>query len=131
MRGIELAEGPEQAAGDEVEVAFVGDRLVVVPQRRAENPRLAVVDVRPDRNEVVLGFLAIFRANLRPRRWGWVISRGVFGGIAVLLYFTCIEKIGVGIATLLNYTAPVWSMTATSFAPRDCKSTAVLAPTLP
>jgi drug/metabolite transporter (DMT)-like permease len=60
---------------------------------------------------VVLGFLAIFRANLRPRRWGWVISRGVFGGIAVLLYFTCIEKIGVGIATLLNYTAPVWSMT--------------------
>ena len=60
---------------------------------------------------VVLGFLAVFRADLRPRRWGWVISRGVFGGIAVLLYFTCIEKIGVGIATLLNYTAPVWSMT--------------------
>jgi drug/metabolite transporter (DMT)-like permease len=60
---------------------------------------------------VVLGFLAIFRADLRPRRWGWVISRGVFGGIAVLLYFKCIEKIGVGIATLLNYTAPVWSMT--------------------
>ena len=60
---------------------------------------------------VVLGFLAFFRTDLRPRRWGWVISRGVFGGTAVLLYFTCIEKIGVGIATLLNYTAPVWSMT--------------------
>jgi drug/metabolite transporter (DMT)-like permease len=60
---------------------------------------------------VVLVFLAMFRADLRPRRWGWVISRGVFGGTAVLLYFTCIEKIGVGIATLLNYTAPVWSMT--------------------
>jgi drug/metabolite transporter (DMT)-like permease len=58
----------------------------------------------------VLGFLGISRADLRPRRWGWVISRGVFGGTAVLLYFTCIEKIGVGIATLLNYTAPVWSM---------------------
>lgn len=60
---------------------------------------------------VVLGFLAIFRADLTPRRWGWVISRGIFGGTAVLLYFLCIEKIGVGIATLLNYTSPVWSMT--------------------
>ena len=60
---------------------------------------------------VVLVYLAISRADLRPRRWGWVISRGVFGGIAVLLYFLCIEKIGVGIATLLNYTSPVWSMT--------------------
>ena len=60
---------------------------------------------------VVLGYLAIFRANLSPRRWGWLLTRGVCGGIAVLLYFTCIEKIGVGAATLLNYTAPVWSMT--------------------
>ena len=59
---------------------------------------------------VVLVFLAVFRADLKPRRWGWLVSRGVFGGTAVLLYFTCIEKIGVGIATLLNYTAPVWSM---------------------
>ncbi len=51
------------------------------------------------------------RLDLRPRRWGWLVSRGVFGGAAVLLYFQCIEKIGVGIATLLNYTAPVWSLT--------------------
>jgi drug/metabolite transporter (DMT)-like permease len=34
----------------------------------------------------------------------------MFGGAAVLLYFNCIEKIGVGMATLLNYTAPVWSL---------------------
>jgi drug/metabolite transporter (DMT)-like permease len=52
----------------------------------------------------------LFRLDLRPRRWGWLISRGVFGGAAVLLYFQCIEKIGVGLATLLNYTAPVWSL---------------------
>lgn len=50
------------------------------------------------------------RLDLRPRRWGWLLSRGVFGGAAVLLYFKGIEKIGVGMATLLNYTAPVWSM---------------------
>jgi S-adenosylmethionine uptake transporter len=59
---------------------------------------------------VVVLFLLIFlRVQLRPRRWGWLLSRGVFGGTAVLLYFTSIEKIGVGIATLLNYTSPVWS----------------------
>lgn len=61
---------------------------------------------------VVVTALACFflRLDLRPRRWGWLVSRGVFGGAAVLLYFKCIEKIGVGMATLLNYTAPVWSM---------------------
>ena len=59
---------------------------------------------------VVLFVLAGLRIELRPRRWGWLISRGVFGGTAVLLYFTSIEKIGVGITTLLNYTSPVWSM---------------------
>ena len=32
-----------------------------------------------------------------------LLYRGVFGGVAVLLYFLTIEKIPVGIATLLNY----------------------------
>ena len=61
---------------------------------------------------VIVTLLAcvVLRLDLRPRRWGWLVSRGIFGGAAVLLYFTCIEKIGVGMATLLNYTAPVWSM---------------------
>jgi len=58
----------------------------------------------------VLVALALLRISLRPRRWGWLLSRGVFGGTAALLYFVCIAKIGVGMATLLNYTAPVWSM---------------------
>jgi drug/metabolite transporter (DMT)-like permease len=58
----------------------------------------------------VLGALLILRVELRPRRWRWLLSRGVFGGTAALLYFVCIAKIGVGMATLLNYTAPVWSM---------------------
>ena len=53
---------------------------------------------------VVLLLLATLRIELRPRRWGWLISRGVFGGTAVLLYFMSIERIGVGVATLLNYT---------------------------
>ena len=60
---------------------------------------------------VIASTVGLLRLNLRPQRWGWLILRGVFGGAAVLLYFQCIERIGVGVATLLNYTAPVWSLT--------------------
>jgi drug/metabolite transporter (DMT)-like permease len=59
---------------------------------------------------VVLVLLVLLGVRLRPQRWGWLVSRGVFGGTAVVLYFIAIEKIGVGIATLLNNTSPVWSM---------------------
>jgi len=59
---------------------------------------------------VTLVALLVARVEIRPRRWGWLAARGVFGGLAVLLYFTSIEKIGVGVATLINYTAPVWSL---------------------
>jgi len=37
--------------------------------------------------------------------------RGVFGGIAVLLFFLAIGHLPVGTATLYNYTAPVFSTT--------------------
>jgi len=36
--------------------------------------------------------------------------RGLFGGLAVLLYFVAIAHIPVGLATLLNYTSPIWSV---------------------
>ncbi len=38
-----------------------------------------------------------------------LLYRGIFGGLAVLLYFIAIQHINVGVATLLNYTAPIWS----------------------
>jgi drug/metabolite transporter (DMT)-like permease len=50
------------------------------------------------------------RATVRPRRWGWLLMRGLFGGAAVYLYFLCIEHVGAGLATVLNYTGPVWTM---------------------
>jgi drug/metabolite transporter (DMT)-like permease len=37
--------------------------------------------------------------------------RGLFGGLAVLLYFTTMARLPVGTATLLNYTAPVFTAT--------------------
>lgn len=58
----------------------------------------------------VLAVVVSGHRQLRPRRWGWLLLRGIFGGSAVFLYFSCIEHVGAGMATLLNYTAPVWSM---------------------
>jgi drug/metabolite transporter (DMT)-like permease len=43
------------------------------------------------------------------QRWDLLLYRGVFGGLAVLCYFLAIEHIHVGVATLLNYTAPLFS----------------------
>src|SRR5688572_14380647 len=44
---VELPDGPEQAAGDQIEVTGVADRLVVVAQRCGEDFGLPVVRVRP------------------------------------------------------------------------------------
>jgi drug/metabolite transporter (DMT)-like permease len=38
-----------------------------------------------------------------------LLLRGFFGGLAVLLYFTAISRIPIGVAALLNTTAPVFS----------------------
>lgn len=49
------------------------------------------------------------RAAIRFRRIDLLILRGFFGGMAVLLYFLAIQHSSVGVATLLNYTAPIYS----------------------
>jgi drug/metabolite transporter (DMT)-like permease len=41
-----------------------------------------------------------------PRLW---LLRGIFGGGAVLLYFTAVSHAGAGVGTLLNYTYPLWA----------------------
>jgi drug/metabolite transporter (DMT)-like permease len=43
------------------------------------------------------------------QRLDLLFYRGFFGGSAVLCYFIAIEKIDVGVATLLNYTSPLFS----------------------
>jgi drug/metabolite transporter (DMT)-like permease len=60
-----------------------------------------------------IGLLACVVASTQIRlkannKWG-LLMRGGFGGGAVLLYFLAIEHLQVGIATLLNYTAPVFT----------------------
>lgn len=49
------------------------------------------------------------RASMTFQRADLLFYRGFFGGIAVLLFFTAIEHIPVGVATLLNYTTPLFS----------------------
>ena len=49
------------------------------------------------------------RAATHFQRLDLLFLRGFFGGIAVLFYFIAIAHINVGVATLLNYTAPIFS----------------------
>jgi drug/metabolite transporter (DMT)-like permease len=49
------------------------------------------------------------RAATKFQRVDLLLYRGLFGGMAVLLYFIAIEHASVGVATLLNYTAPIFS----------------------
>jgi len=71
------------------EIAFMRFAVMLVPLVAA--PRLA-------------------RRALDFERADLLIYRGVFGGTAVLLYFLAIAHIPVGIATLLNYTSPIYSI---------------------
>lgn len=64
----------------------------------------------------VLGIIlvtALFWARpgtFKPVRHGLLVSRGVFGGIAGLLYFAALAIIPAGEATLLNTTFPIWAV---------------------
>lgn len=49
------------------------------------------------------------RAATTYHRLDLLFYRGFFGGLAVLLYFIAIQHASVGVATLLNYTSPLFS----------------------
>jgi drug/metabolite transporter (DMT)-like permease len=49
------------------------------------------------------------RRGLKPVNKRGLLLRGLFGGCAVLCYFISIEHLPVGIATLLQYTAPAFT----------------------
>jgi drug/metabolite transporter (DMT)-like permease len=53
--------------------------------------------------------VASTRIRMRANNWRGLFWRGAFGGAAVLCYFLAIEHLTVGMATLLNYTAPVFA----------------------
>lgn len=52
---------------------------------------------------------AVARSTFRFQRLDLLLYRGLFGGLAVLLYFVAIEHIPVGTATLLNHLSPIFA----------------------
>jgi drug/metabolite transporter (DMT)-like permease len=68
------------------------------------------------------------RAAMEFTRLDLLVYRGVFGGIAVLLYFMAIEHLTAGEATLLNYTAPIFSGLFSVFLIGEVISARVLIP---
>jgi drug/metabolite transporter (DMT)-like permease len=61
------------------------------------------------------GIFAARPGTFRPVRRGLLVSRGLFGGIAALLYFLAIQRIPAGEATLLNNTFPIWAVLISFF----------------
>jgi drug/metabolite transporter (DMT)-like permease len=58
---------------------------------------------------IVAWAVAATRVPMHARNKLGLLLRGAYGGAAVLLYFLAIAHLPVGIATLLNYTAPVFT----------------------
>ena len=70
-----------------------------------------VAGVRFAIGAAVTGLLwASGRVDARPRHRNLLWLRGATGGIAVVLYFMSIERLSVGLATLLNYTSPAFTV---------------------
>jgi drug/metabolite transporter (DMT)-like permease len=83
--------------------------LAKIVSRHIPGPQAA--SVRFATGVVMTGAMwAAKRAEIRPTRWGWLVARGFFGGSAVVCYFSAMQRIPVGEATLLNYTQPVFTM---------------------
>jgi len=80
-----------------------------VVTRRLPGPEVALVRFLAG-TLVVAVAVALRHANLRPRRWRWLLARGLFGGSAVVMYFASIRLAPVSVATLLNQTQPVFTM---------------------
>ncbi len=76
--------------------------------RGLEGPQIAVL-------RFAFGLLPLLlvpsvrRKSLQWTRLDLLLYRGIFGGFAVLCYFSAIAHVPVGVATLLNYTTPLFS----------------------
>jgi drug/metabolite transporter (DMT)-like permease len=75
---------------------------------RLSGPQVAMIRFAVGLAPVVL-IPRIRRTALNYTRLDLLLIRGFFGGVAVLFYFICIQHSSVGVATLLNYTAPIYS----------------------
>ena len=77
-----------------------------VAARRLPGPEVAFVRMAVG---LVGCGVAWLRIPMQARNRLGLFMRGAYGGAAVLLYFLAIAHLPVGVATLLNYTAPVFT----------------------
>ena len=77
--------------------------------RRLPGPEVALVRFVVG-TFAVAGAAGLGFAHIRPRRWGWLVMRGLCGGTAVVTYFASIGSTPVSVAALLNQTQPVFTM---------------------
>jgi drug/metabolite transporter (DMT)-like permease len=63
----------------------------------------------------VLALFLVRPGTFRPVRYSLLISRGLFGGVAALLYFMALSMIPAGEASLLNNTFPIWAVILSFF----------------
>jgi drug/metabolite transporter (DMT)-like permease len=60
----------------------------------------------------VVAMAVVFVVDVRQMRWyswPWIVMRGVSGGIAVTLFFWCIQNIGLAKAVLFSYTYMIFA----------------------
>lgn len=77
--------------------------------RRLPGPEVALVRFVVG-TFAVAGAAGLGFARIRPRRWAWLVMRGLCGGTAVVAYFASIASTPVSVAALLNQTQPVFTM---------------------
>jgi drug/metabolite transporter (DMT)-like permease len=102
-----LRKSPATAALISAALVFAAMALATkVAAARLPGPEIAFV-----RFLIGLGACAVARTRvpMHARNKVGLLMRGAFGGAAVLCFFLGIEHLPVGIATLLNYTAPVFT----------------------
>ena len=75
-----------------------------------------------------LAWPPVLRRALEWRRKDLLLYRGLFGGVAVLLYFFAIAHVPVGVATLLNYSSPIWAVPLAALTLGERVRPALLAP---
>ncbi len=86
-----------------------GAMAVAAKLASARIPGPEVAFVRFAVGVVATAVAALAGASVRPVNWWGLFLRGFFGGLAVLGYFASIAHLSVGMATLLNYTFPVFT----------------------
>jgi drug/metabolite transporter (DMT)-like permease len=84
-------------------MAFVAKRV----SARLPGPEVALVRFLVGAASVAVALIAGVR--LRPVSLRGLFLRGFFGGTAVLFYFVAIARLSIGMATLLNYTSPIFT----------------------